>query len=470
MNSIKSLFRKKPIIFTPTSDLYRCLSAWDLALLGIGAIIGAGIFILTGIVAATKAGPGVVLSLIFAGTACGCSALAYAELAASIGGCGSAYSYSYASFGELLAWIIGWDLLLEYGVSCPTVAIGWSGYTNNILTALGLYLPAAITKSPFEGGYVNLPAVFIIFIMTLLLALGIKQSSRFNNVVVFIKLFVIGIFIAVASPHFNLANWHPFLPFGIKGVIQGAGLIFFAYIGFDAVSTAVEEAKQPERDIPIGIIAALIVCTVVYIVVAGLLTGITHYSNLNVSSPVAHVLLMLHYRFAAGIVAIGAIAGLTTVILVMYYGFTRVFLAMARDGLLPPSLAVIHSSTKTPVRIIFMVGIVMMAIAGLLPISEVAELVNIGTLSAFTFVCLGVVVLRYTQPDLPRPFKIPWSPVIPLLGAILSLSLMLGLAKLTWIRLFVWMIIGLLIYYFYSRHHSVLQLNANANRCHVKKQ
>jgi APA family basic amino acid/polyamine antiporter len=445
----QTLFRKKSL--SPEEyGLKKVLSALDLTFLGIGAIIGAGIFILTGIVAATKAGPGTVFSYLLAGTACGCSALSYAELASSIGGCGSAYSYSYAAFGEIIAWIIGWDLLLEYGISCSTVAIGWAEYLNDILISMNLSLPLALLKGPFEGGRVNLLAAIIILVIMALLAIGVKQSARFNKIIVFIKLAVIAIFIFIAAQHFNPANWKPFLPFGFTGVIQGAALIFFAYIGFDAVSTAAEEAISPEKDLPIGIISSLVICTIIYIVVAGLLTGMVPFTKLNVTSPVAYALLLYNYKLAAGIVALGAVAGLTTVILVMYYGFTRVFLAMARDGLLPQPLAKLNTITVTPVRIICLVGILMSLTAAVLPIHEAAELVNIGTLAAFTIVCAGVIMLRYSHPDLPRPFKTPWSPVIPALGIILSLGLMLSLSFVTWSRFVIWMAIGIWIYFAYS--------------------
>lgn len=449
------ILRKKPLA-TQDLGLKKALTAGDLTFLGIGAIIGAGIFILTGIVAATKAGPGTVLSYLLAGIACGCSALSYAELASSIGGCGSAYSYSYAGFGEIIAWIIGWDLLLEYGISCPTVAIGWASYVNDLITASGYSLSSYLLKGPFEGGDFNLLAASIIVVITLLLALGVKQSARINRLIVFIKLAVILFFIVIAMRHFNPANWHPFLPFGIFGVVKGAAVIFFAYIGFDAVSTAAEEAISPQKDLPIGIITSLLICTVLYILVAGLLTGMVPYAKLNVGSPVAYALLLFNYKFAAGIVAIGAVAGLTSVILVMYYGFTRVFLAMARDGLLPKSLSKLNTVTHTPLRILFIAGIVMTLTAATLPIHEAAELVNIGTLAAFTLVCAGVIILRISHPDLHRPFKTPLSPFIPILGVVLSLSLMLSLSLTTWGRFVIWMALGFVVYFFYSIKHSNL--------------
>lgn len=421
-----------------------------------GVIIGAGVFILTGIVAATKAGPGIVFSFLLAGASCVCSALSYAELASSIGGCGSAYSYAYAGFGEFVAWVIGWDLLLEYGVSCPTVAIGWSGYVNTALKVLGLNLPNYIAKGPFEGGIINLPSVFIIIILTLFLAIGVKQSSRFNNLIVFTKLAVIALFIIVALPHFKLNNWQPFLPFGWQGVINGAAVIFFAYIGFDALSTTAEEAIKPQRDLPIGILSSLAICTFIYILVSAILTGIAHYTTLNVTSPISATLLQLNHPYVAGITAFGAILGLTTVILVMYYGFTRIFLAMARDGLLPHRLARIHPATKTPIRIIFLVGLFMIIIAGLLPMSQATELVNIGTLAAFTLVNASVIILRHSKPNLPRPFKLPFFPIIPIIGALLSFYLMLSLSYITWLRFVIWFSIGVIIYFSYSYRHSAL--------------
>jgi APA family basic amino acid/polyamine antiporter len=436
--------------------LKRVLGPVDLTLLGIGAIIGAGIFVLTGVAAATQAGPAIILSYLVAGTACAFTALAYAELAAAIGGCGSAYGYSYAGLGEIIAWIIGWDLILEYGVATSAVAIGWSGYMSNALAAAGLSLPDALQKGPWEGGLINLPAALIVLTLALLLSVGVRESVRVNAVMVLIKLSAIAVFIAVAIFHVEPANWSPFMPFGWEGVMGGAALIFFAYIGFDAVSTAAEEARNPQRDLPIGILVSLAVCTLIYILVAGLLTGVVAYPSLNVGSPVADVMLRLGYPWAAGVIAAGAIAGLTTVMLVLYYGLTRVFLAMSRDGLLPPAFARLNPSTATPVRVILAAGLVMASIAGFTPIGTVAELVNIGTLAAFFLVCLGVVFLRYTHPDLPRPFRTPFSPLIPLLGAACCLYLAAQLPAVTWLRFGSWLALGLVIYFVYSRRHSAL--------------
>ena len=438
------------------TGLRRILGPVDLTLIGIGAVIGAGIFVVTGVVAATQAGPAIVISFILAGLACALAALSYAELAAMIGGCGSAYGYSYAGFGEFVAWIIGWDLILEYAVSVAAVAIGWSAYANNALLAMGFTLPPVLLQGPWQGGLVNLPAVAIVLILGLLLILGVRQSARFNAAMVFIKLLAIALFIGIALAHVDPANWQPFMPFGWGGVISGASLVVFAYLGFDAVSTAAEEARNPQRDLPIGILAALAICTLIYILTAGLLTAAVPYATLNVGSPVADVALRLGYPWGAGLVAAGAIAGLTTVMLVMYYGLTRIFLAMSRDGLLPPLFARVNRHTHTPIPVIVAGGLVMALIAGLTPIGDVAELVNIGTLAAFLLVCIGVIVLRYQHPNQARPFRVPFSPVLPLLGAASCLFLMVNLPLVTWLRFALWMAVGIVVYFAYSYRHSAL--------------
>ncbi|GAB6068403.1 amino acid permease [Methylothermus subterraneus] len=445
--------------------LKRCLSAFDLTLLGIGAIIGTGIFVLTGIVAATLAGPGVILSFVLAGIACAFAALAYAELASAIGGCGSAYGYSYAAFGELIAWLVGWNLILEYGIAVAAVANGWAGYFGDALAAIGIELPKALTHAPASGGVVNLPAALIILILMGLLILGVKESARLNAAMVGIKLLTIAVFVAVAAFHVDPELWRPFLPFGWfdhtpegkpVGVLAGASIVFFAYVGFDAVSTAAEEAINPKRDVPLGIVASLGFCTLVYMLVAALLTGVVPYSELNVSSPVAHALHLLGIHWASALVAAGVIAGLTTVMLVLYYGLTRIVFAMSRDGLISPWFAHVHARTRTPVRVIVLSGLSMATIASLVPLGELAELVNIGTLFAFVLVCGGVVVLRITQPDLHRPFKTPLNPVFPLLGALSCGALMAFLPKLTWYRFLLWVAVGLVIYFAYSYRHSNL--------------
>lgn len=465
---IKNLFRKKPLDAAHNQfGLKRCLSAFDLTLLGIGAIIGTGIFVLTGVAAATQAGPAVVLSFVVAGLACAFAALAYSELSSSVGGCGSAYGYSYAAFGEFLAWIIGWDLILEYGVSVAAVANGWSGYFNNALTAIGLGLPPALTAGPFaaEPGLVNLPAVLIILILMGLLIVGIKESARLNAGMVFVKLLTIIVFISVAVFHIQPANWSPFMPYGwfdtlpdgsTVGVLAAASLVFFAYVGFDAVSTAVEEAKDPQRDVPIGILASLIFCTVIYIVVSGLLTGILPYPQLNVPSPVSHALQAIGVNWASALVATGVITGLTTVMLVLYYGLTRIILAISSDGLLPSFFSKVHPKTQTPVRTTVLCGVVMAIMAGFIPLGTLAELVNVGTLAAFVMVCIGVIVLRKTAPDMKRPFKIPGGILIPVLGVLSCGALIAFLPAITHLRFLLWLGAGVLIYVLYSYKNSKL--------------
>lgn len=466
------IFQTKYVTSDIDSDfgLKRCLSAWDLAFLGIGAIIGTGIFVLTGIAAATQSGPAVIISFVIAGLACAFAALSYAELSAAIGGCGSAYGYSYAAFGEIFAFIIGWDLILEYGLTVAAVANGWSGYFNDALTAIDFPLPELLTKAPKLGGIINLPAFAIVIGLMVLLIVGVKQSTKANNAMVFVKLITICIFIAIALFNVHPENWHPFMPFGwfqtlddgkTTGILAGASMVFFAYIGFDAVSTAAEEAKNPKRDLPFGIISSLAFCTLIYIVVAGLLTSVVNYKDLNVSSPVAHALSLLGYNWASALISTGVIAGLTTVMLVIYYGLTRIIYAMSRDGLLTPFFGVVHPKTQTPVRVIVLCGIIISLIAGFIPLGELAELVNIGTLAAFVLVCFGVIVLRITKPDMPRPFSTPFSPLFPALGMLSCGALMIFLPGITWLRFVVWLLIGLIVYFAYSINNSNLAESKN---------
>ena len=456
-----SLFRTKAIgDCNADTGLRRALGALDLTFLGIGAIIGAGIFVLTGIAAATKAGPAIVLSYCVAGGVCALAALSYAELAAAVGGAGSAYGYAYAGLGEIVAWIIGWALMLEYGIAVSAVAIGWSGYFANGMQAIGLPIPFEYANAPYLGGIINLPAIGIILLLAALLCQGVSASKWVNTTAVLIKLAVVVLFIFVAFGHVNTQNWEPFMPYGFGGVMGGAALIFFAYIGFDAVSTAAEEARNPQRDLPIGIIASLVVCTILYVLVAGLLTGIAHYSTLNNPSPVAQAMLDLGFNKFAGVVAFGAIAGLTTVMLVVFYGQTRILLAMSRDGLIPAAFAHINPKTRTPVRVIVTSGAILATIAGFAPINVVAEMANIGTLAAFVAVCIGVIVLRYKRPDLHRPFKTPLMPVLPIVGVAGCIWLMVNLEARTWVYFVIWMTIGLLIYFGYSMRSSALARQA----------
>lgn len=457
------LWRKKSILqlldeSEGDKGLKKSLGVLDLTLLGVGAIIGSGIFVLTGMAAAEQAGPGLVLSFVISGMACVLAALVYAEFASMVPVAGSTYTYSYASMGELMAWIIGWDLILEYLLAASTVAIGWSGYFQTLLAGLGIHLPAwaAGALGTAHGAFINILAIIIVLFITLLLSLGTKEAAHFNNMIVFIKLMTILLFILVGFRYVKPANWSPFLPFGFKGVLGGAAVVFFAYIGFDSVSTAAEEVKKPIRDLPIGIITSLVICTVLYIAVSLILTGIVPYQNLNVTAPVALALQSIHQNWVAGIISLGAIGGITTVLLVMLYGQTRVFFAMSRDGLLPKFFSNVHPKHKTPFFSTWLVGIIVAVVAGFTPINIVAQLVNIGTLSAFVFVSIGVIVLRMTQPNLPRAFRVPWVPVLPALAALFCLFLMIQLPAVTWIRFVVWLLIGLGIYFSYGIRHSKL--------------
>ena len=465
---LKQLLRTKPIEAHSTSGLKKCLTAFDLALLGIGCAIGTGIFVLTGLAAATQSGPAVVLSFVFAGIASAFAALAYAELASSIGGSGSAYGYSYVAFGELMAWVMGWILLLEYGVGAAAVANGWAGYFNNTLANFNLHLPAALTKAPMLGGTINLPAFAIIWVLTALLIIGVKESARVNNIIVVIKITTIVIFLSLAVGHINSDNWHPFMPFGWFetlengkniGVLAGASLVFFAYFGFDAVSTAADECKNPQRDLPIGLLASLAFCTVIYIIVSATLTGVVPYTELNTASPVAYALTKLGHTWSSTLVATGVLAGLITVLLVLLYGLTRILFAMSRDGLISPVFSEVNPDRQTPTKIILMCGFVVSLVAGFIPLGELAETVNIGTLAAFVMVCVGVIVLRIRQPNLPRPFKNPWNPLIPVLGILSCGALMFFLPASTWVRFGWWVVVGLVFYFAYSIRHSKLNKN-----------
>ena len=467
------LMRTKPVAVDANTGLKRCLTAFDLILLGIGCIIGTGIFVLSGVAAAQHAGPAIVLSFILSGTACGFAALCYAELASAVGGCGSAYGYAYAGIGEFVAWVIGWLLILEYAVATATVSIGWSGYLASILDGFfGISMPAHLTSSPAEGGLMNLPAMLIVLTLAGLLSWGVKESARFNGAMVFVKLATILAFIVIAGQHVNVDNWTPFIPervidadgnshYGLMGVTTAAALIFFAYIGFDAVSTAGEECVRPQRDLPIGILASLGICTVLYIIVSGILTGVVPYQEIDLKAPVAEAMSGLGISWAKGAVATGAIFGITTVMLVLYYGLTRVVLAMSRDGLLPAAMARVNPRTQTPIRLILGSGVFIALVAGFFPIGKVAELVNLGTLSAFFLVCASVLVMRRTRPDMVRPFRVPFSPLLPILGMAFCFWLMVSLPRTTWIAFAIWLSAGLAIYFLYSRSHSTLATTAS---------
>jgi len=484
-----------------TRGLKRVLNSGNLITLGIGAIIGAGIFVLTGQAAAQYAGPAIVISFVISGLACLFAGLCYAEFASMIPVAGSAYTYAYATLGEFVAWIIGWDLILEYLFAASTVAVGWSGYVVSFLKDFGIIIPAQFTSAlgtvlvnipdigwkpitaeltknlaasgiavdnlPHLTAILNLPAMFVVAAVTILLVIGIKESARFNNFMVIIKVFVILLFIGIGFFYINRANWHPFIPkntgewghFGWSGILRGSAVIFFAYIGFDAVSTTAQEAKNPQRDMPIGILGSLSISTVLYILVAAVLTGVVSYTLLNVSDPIAvGVDAMGSGLFwLRPIIKIAAIAGLSSVILVMMLGQPRIFYSMSKDGLLPPIFSKVHSKFKTPYISQIITGIVALILAGILPINILGELVSIGTLLAFVIVCAGVIVLRKQKPDLARPFKTPLVPLVPILGGGICLLQMYSLPLDTWLRLVIWMALGFIIYFTYSVRNSKLR-------------
>ena len=456
-------------------SLRRALGAMNLTMLGIGAIIGAGIFVLTGTAAAQYAGPAIVLSFVLAGLGCLFAGLCYAEFASMIPIAGSAYTYAYATLGEFVAWIIGWDLILEYLFGAATVAVGWSGYFVAFLAKFGLVLPPAFTQAPLSvvgthtlvrnpGGVLNVPAVLLVLVMTALLVIGIKESARFNNVIVFIKVAIVFLVIGFGFMFVNSANWHPFIPentgsfgnYGWSGIVRGAGVVFFAYIGFDAVSTAAQEAKNPQRDMPIGMLGSLAFCTVLYILMALVMTGLAHYTELNVPHPVDVALAKAGPGLAwlNYLVDVGAIAGLASVVLVMLMGQPRIFFAMARDGLLPAVFGKVHPRFRTPYVTTILTGAVAATVAGFFPIALLGELVSIGTLFAFVVVSAGVLVLRRREPNRVRPFKTPLVPLVPILGILICGYMMYGLPSDTWIRLAVWLVLGLVIYFAYGRTHS----------------
>jgi basic amino acid/polyamine antiporter, APA family len=478
---------------TNERSLNRALSALNLTMLGIGAIIGAGIFVLTGLAAALHAGPAVPLSFIVAAVACGLAGLCYAEMASTVPVAGSAYTYSYATMGELMAWIIGWDLILEYAMGAATVGVGWSGYFVSLLDSFGLHLPTAVTSAPLRwctsadvtnavascseagwnrtGSLFNLPAMLIVVLASTILVIGIKESAKVNNWIVVLKILVVLLFILFGVQYVHPENWHPFIPpntgqfgeFGWSGVFRGAGLIFFAYIGFDVVSTAAQEAKNPQKDMPKGILGSLVICTLLYVLVSLTLTGLVRYDTLNVSHPVAYALEQIpQLAWLRPFITLGAVLGLGSVVLVMLLGQSRVFYSMSRDGLIGAWAGKVHPRFRTPYLSTIYVGLIVAVITGTFPIQILGELVNIGTLLAFVLVCIGVWILRRKRPDLERPFRTPLVPLVPILGVVACLGLMATLPGDTWLRLFVWLLIGFVVYFSYGRKHSVLQREREA--------
>ncbi|REE95272.1 amino acid permease [Thermomonospora umbrina] len=480
-----SLLRTKPVEQSirdteePGHRLRRELSATDLIVFGVGVIVGTGIFVLTGRVARDYAGPGVAFSFAFAAVACALAALCYAEFASTLPVAGSAYTFSYATFGEFPAWIIGWDLILELALAAAVVAVGWSGYARSLLDTLGIELPAALAG---EDAVFNVPAVLVVLLVTAVLVLGIKLSSRFNEIVVAVKIGVILLVIVAGLFHVRADNYTPFIPpsesnpateglkaplmqvlfgitpvsFGWLGVFAAVSVVFFAFIGFDIVASAAEESKRPQRDMPIGIIGSLIVCTLLYVAVALVVVGMQNYTRLSQDAPLADAFKAVGQSWASTVISVGAIAGLTTVVLILMLGQSRVFFAMSRDGLLPAWLSAVHPTYGTPYRTTVLVGTAVAVLAGLIPLSALAELVNIGTLFAFVVVSVGVVILRRTRPDLPRAFRTPMVPLVPILSVLACSFVMLNLPVETWLRFLAWLAVGALLYFAYGRRHSRL--------------
>ncbi|MFF3499825.1 amino acid permease [Streptomyces sp. NPDC003247] len=467
----------------PEHALKKSLSALDLTVFGVGVIIGTGIFVLTGTVARNNAGPAVALAFVVAGVVCALAALCYAEFASTVPVAGSAYTFSYASLGELPAWIIGWDLVLEFALGTAVVAVGWSGYLASLLDNAGWHLPAALgTRDGAEGFGFDILAAALVLVLTAILVVGTKLSARVTSVVVAIKVTVVLVVIIAGAFLIESRNYDPFIPkaqpvpagdslqspliqlmfgwapsnFGVMGIFTAASVVFFAFIGFDVVATAAEETRNPQRDMPRGIIGSLLICTTLYVLVSIVVTGMEHYSRLNITAPLADAFKATGHPWFAGFISFGAAVGLTTVCMILLLGQTRVFFAMSRDGLLPRFFSQVHPRFKTPHRPTILLGVLIAVLAGFTPLSELAELVNIGTLFAFVVVAIGVIVLRRTRPDLHRAFRTPWVPVLPVLSVVASLWLMVNLPAETWVRFAVWMVIGFLVYFLYGRSHSRL--------------
>lgn len=436
--------------------LKRSLGALDLISIGIATILGAGVFVVTGVAAATKAGPAIMLSFVLAACGCGVAGLCYSEFAAAVPMAGSAYLYTYVAMGEFFAWTVGWALILEYTVGIVAISVGWSGYFVQLLLDFDIHLPSYLTHGLYDGGLINLPAVGLTTLLSVLSMLGIKESARFASLLVAIKVLVVILFVFLGAPHVHPENWKPFMPYGWMGVLGGAGAVFYAYVGFDTVSTAAEETKNPQRNLALGTIGSLIVCTILYVAVAGVLTGIVPYAKLNHPAPVAFALQGLGITWGHMLVTVGAVAGLSSVALALMMGQPRILMAMARDGLLPEWVSWVHERFRTPLASIVVTWFVVTIGAATLPMSVVSEMVSIGTTYAFVFVCFGVVMLRKRHPELPRSFKVPFSPWLPIFGAALCAFIMLGLSGWTWVRFGIWMAMGLIIYQVYSARHSTL--------------
>lgn len=498
---MRQIFARKPLELLleemkGENRLRRILGPVALTSLGVGAIIGTGIFVLTGVAAHDKAGPAIILSFVVAGMACVFAALCYAEFASMVPVAGSAYTYAYATLGELFAWIIGWDLILEYAVASATVAHGWSAYFQDLIGIFGFKIPPNLHRAPFDfnpetgllastGTVLDLPAIIIAAIITVILVKGIKESTRFNATMVIIKLVVVVFVIVVGAFYVVPENWQPFAPFGYTGIsffgktlfgqeglggapvgmLAASATIFFAYIGFDSISTHAEEAKNPKRDVPIGIITSLVLCTVLYIAVAAIITGMVPYDKINIDAPISNAFAQVGLPWAQLLISFGALSGITSVLLVMMLSQPRIFLAMARDGLVPPSIfGAVHEKFRTPWKSTILTGIFVAILGGFLPLRILAELVNIGTLFAFVIVCAAVLIMRKTHPNAERPFRAPFVPLVPILGIATCLLLMFSLPEENWLRLFIWLALGALIYVFYGRKHSVMHKILNKKK------
>ncbi|MFF2449896.1 amino acid permease [Neobacillus sp. NPDC058068] len=455
-------FRRKNLdgLLKKTGDiqLQKSLGAFDLILLGVGAIVGTGIFILPGTVAATHAGPAIVFSFIIAAIVCALAGMCYAEFASSVPVTGSAYTYGYIVFGELVAWFVGWALVLEYGLAVAAVSTGWSSYLSSLLEGFHLNIPKAFSGpfNPADGTYMNIPAIAIVLATAFMLTRGISESAKLNKIMVLIKVGIILFFIVVGIFYVKPSNWQPFMPFGIKGILSGSALVFFAFLGFDAVSSAAEEVKNPKRNLPIGIIGSLLICTLLYVVISLILTGMVSYTQLNVSDPVSFALQLVHQDWMAGVISLGAVIGMMTVILVMLYGGTRLLYALGRDGLLPKSMYELNKKYKTPVKNTWLFASLIAFCAGFIPLSKLVELVNMGTLLAFTIVSIGVIFLRKNKSIPSGGFKVPFFPILPICSFLLCLFLISQLSAHTWIACSIWFVLGLFIYFTYGRKHSLM--------------
>ncbi|MGK9185196.1 amino acid permease [Priestia filamentosa] len=452
-----------------SKTLEKTMGAFDLTLLGIGAVIGTGVLVLTGLVAANDAGPSVIISFILAAIVCGFAALCYAEFASTLPVSGSVYTYTYATIGESIAHLMGWTLLSVYILTTATVASGWSSYFNQFLEGFNLGLPKELVTIPADGGIVNLPAIMITLLITWLLSRGTKESKKVNNFMVLVKLVVIGLFVIVGAFYVKPENWTPFAPFGIEGIMAGSAAVFFAFLGFDALSTSAEEVKNPQRDLPIGIIASLVVCTIIYVVVCLVMTGVVPYTELNVPEAMAYVLHAVGQDAVAGIVTIGAIIGIMAVIFAYIYAATRVLFSMSRDGLLPKSFSKTNEKTGAPVFSTWLIGIISSVIGGVINLKELSNLANIGALLTFGMVGVGIIILRKTHPNLERGFRVPLVPVLPLVSCLCCLFLMVNLPGSTWLYFSGWLVLGIVVYFGYSRHHSKLQKGGETEEIQKQK-